>query len=976
MARQIALGINIKVNGTQQAINSIGDLEDTIQQLSEELKTVDYGEERFQEIVNDLGTLKAGFRDVNREIEGVDRTQQFELFASSVNGVTGAFLVATSAVQAFGIEGKTSEELQKFQARALALVNVALGIRQVLEAGVKFELLQRTIAEKAALIQTNLLAAAQTAYTAVVGTSTGALKAFRIALATTGIGAAVVLIGTLISKLASAKKETEETSEEFKTLAETQSEAAQAAGGEILKIEQLTRVLKDGNLTLKAKEEAYKELQTLVPELSSLTLEQAESEGRLNQAIEDQIKLIELRATATALEEFLVEQEKRRIANEIQQQQDAQRLQNLGQLLAAEEEYNQAISGGFQGTFEEYLDQQEQYGRILVDNREGIDENTIASEELFEVQTEISEIQARINSRTEENTKSTKEATEADKERLEELKRLTKAFQDVQKAQSQFTLDGEVSVKVLEDANKVIEKQVELLNFRKSVLEEQKTANEILAEDFENLIGGIIIPDEEFKGFRDQFLELFNDINKEGTSAVEQYQQLVDLVKEAGGVEEVRKIIGQESLDILQDYFETNIELTDLLFDYNEKAIPLNETLLNTNLDINNLVKEISTIQQQDLENLERKEVTQQKITELVAQNLFPQQQLTDLSASQLTTVDSITKSLLQQANLYNGIFSVQKQLADLTQKVTNNVKEQEQTLDSDSFNNLRQFIIDNAESVDVIEDTFKKISEGSTNLTEEQIENINTLIDNIKTNNLAENISEIAQNIAQVFTSLSSQISGIVSQQNSLLLEQLAYQEEQTLATIGDATEEARREQEKVREQFARDRFELEKNARVSELQFSLADSIANGAAAIISALTLPPPAGFLLANVIGGITAAQIATINSQIGFVKSKQFIARRGGLLQGDSHENGGIMANGGLVLEGGEAIINRNAVGQFSDILSQISMSTGGRPLTGDDSRIVEEIRKQNQRPIKTYVLDSDIQDTRKINQRLDEISRL
>jgi len=296
--------------------------------------------------------------------------------------------------------------------------------------------------------------------------------------------------------------------------------------------------------------------------------------------------------------------------------------------------------------------------------------------------------------------------------------------------------------------------------------------------------------------------------------------------------------------------------------------------------------------------------------------------------------------------------------------------------LDSQSFGNLRQFIIDNADSIDVIKDTFSTITEESSNLTQEQIDNINQLIQDVELNNLVDKINDVSQAILAVFNQLSGQISSVVSQQNALLLEQLAYQEEQTLATIGDATEEARQEQERVRKEFAEQRFEIEKRARISELQFSLADSIANGAAAVISALTVAPPAGFILANIVGAITAAQIATINNQIAFTKSKQFVARRGGLLQGADHENGGIMASGGLVLEGGEAIINRNAVSQFSDILSQMSMSTGGRPLAGDDSRIVEEIRRQNQRPIKTYVLDSDIQEARKINQRLDEISRL
>jgi hypothetical protein len=102
-----------------------------------------------------------------------------------------------------------------------------------------------------------------------------------------------------------------------------------------------------------------------------------------------------------------------------------------------------------------------------------------------------------------------------------------------------------------------------------------------------------------------------------------------------------------------------------------------------------------------------------------------------------------------------------------------------------------------------------------------------------------------------------------------------------------------------------------------------------------------------------------------------------VGSRGGLIMGNSHENGGVMMNnGGIVLEGGEAVINKNAVSQFSDLLSQMNVSTGGRPLTVDDSAIVQEIRKQNQRPVKTYVLYEDIKNTNKINSRLEQLSRL
>lgn len=54
------------------------------------------------------------------------------------------------------------------------------------------------------------LSVVQSLYTAVIGASTGALKAFKVALITTGVGALVVGLGFLISAMNDAKKETEE----------------------------------------------------------------------------------------------------------------------------------------------------------------------------------------------------------------------------------------------------------------------------------------------------------------------------------------------------------------------------------------------------------------------------------------------------------------------------------------------------------------------------------------------------------------------------------------------------------------------------------------------------------------------------------------------------------------------------------------------------------------------------------------------
>ena len=241
------------------------------------------------------------------------------------------------------------------------------------------------------------------------------------------------------------------------------------------------------------------------------------------------------------------------------------------------------------------------------------------------------------------------------------------------------------------------------------------------------------------------------------------------------------------------------------------------------------------------------------------------------------------------------------------------------------------------------------------------------------------EKVSDIVGKFTQVFNDLSSRTQQLFASQTSLYLEQLAYAEEQALATIGNATEREREETAKVQKEYAKKRFDIEKQARIQELQFTLANTIANAAGAIVNALALPapPPIPQLYAASIGGLTALQVATINDQIQFAKSKQFVGRRGGLIMGESHEgsNGGVPA----MLEGGEFVVNKEGVRQFGDIISSINTATGGRSLSIDDSRIVQAIASQNSNtkmPLKAYVLYNDIQSTTKLNQKITNLARL
>jgi len=408
-----------------------------------------------------------------------------------------------------------------------------------------------------------------------------------------------------------------------------------------------------------------------------------------------------------------------------------------------------------------------------------------------------------------------------------------------------------------------------------------------------------------------------------------------------------------------------------------EKIVDSNGKIVAQNVDYERLVQQIFEIQEEQFKNRQSTAEIDEIILQRISEQVFGVSDLNDLTIEQRALVEDLNTDLRDQTKIYKDTKEAGEALLKLQQEITKNADEQSKKFSDFQVEQVKNFILANRGQIQQVQDFFNTLRAENSNLTQEQIEDIQRLIDGIEFNDKFAGIQEFAGRVIDEFNALASGIQNVLASSISLQLEQLAYYEEQELARIGDETERAKEIQEETRQEIAKQRFDLEKKARLQELGFSLAGGIANTAQAILKALaTVPPPGGQILAGVYGGIGAAQTAIILDQINFVKSTEFIGRRGGLIMGNDHENGGVMMNGGLVLEGGEAVLNKNAVAQFSDLLSQINIQTGGRALSVDDSALVQEIRKQNQNPIKTYVLYNDIQDTNKINSRLEQISRL
>ena len=111
-------------------------------------------------------------------------TFKFDAAVGATQALASGFELAQGAAALFGSE---SEDLQKAIVKITAATAVANGVQQI-----------ATLVKEESAVKTAVLTAATVAYNVVVGTSTGLMKAFRLALAGTGVGLLVIGLVALI----------------------------------------------------------------------------------------------------------------------------------------------------------------------------------------------------------------------------------------------------------------------------------------------------------------------------------------------------------------------------------------------------------------------------------------------------------------------------------------------------------------------------------------------------------------------------------------------------------------------------------------------------------------------------------------------------------------------------------------------------------------------------------------------------------
>ena len=132
----------------------------------------------------------------------------------------------------------------------------------------------------------------QKAYTLAVGESTGAMKLFRLALISTGIGAFVVLLGVAVSAFMKWSESSSQASKNLKLLADVSKEANKNIEDERAELTKLVAIAKNENLSKEQRKNAIKRINENYPEmLGNITLENIGTE-KANELFKKQIQIL------------------------------------------------------------------------------------------------------------------------------------------------------------------------------------------------------------------------------------------------------------------------------------------------------------------------------------------------------------------------------------------------------------------------------------------------------------------------------------------------------------------------------------------------------------------------------------------------------------------------------------------------------------------------------------------------------------
>ena len=251
----------------------------TREELSKMLLSGEANTAQLYKMAKAGGKLTDAMGDASQAISVMaSDTFPLDSMLQGVQSITAGFQVAEGAMALFGVE---NEDLQKTLVKLNALMAITSGLQE----------LQNSL-QKTSALSLGFNVVMQKAYTLAVGESTGAMKLFRLALISTGIGAFVVLLGVAVSAFMKWSESSKQASKNLKLLADVNKEATQNIEDERAELTKLVAIAKNENLSKEQRKNAIKQINENYPEmLGNITLENIGTE-KTNELLGKQIQIL------------------------------------------------------------------------------------------------------------------------------------------------------------------------------------------------------------------------------------------------------------------------------------------------------------------------------------------------------------------------------------------------------------------------------------------------------------------------------------------------------------------------------------------------------------------------------------------------------------------------------------------------------------------------------------------------------------
>jgi len=358
--------VTLDVNSNlEQTTKSVGSLKSQLREAQNEVAALS---EKFGatskeavEAAKRAGELKDKIGDAKNLTDAFNPDAKFKSLTASLSGAAGGLSAFTGAM---GLLGSESKDVEQMILKVQSAMAISTGIQAVGESIDSFKQLgavigNATIFQKANVAITTIAAAVQKLFTGAVNTTSTSFNVLKGAIISTGIGALVVVIGYLISKmndssnaakeLTDSQKKLNEQLEYTKTLSEdnaksidyltkielTNAKKRGASEKELLRI-QLDALEEKG----KANAKEYQDIQSSQKNVINLTKEQnkrlqeirnenleLQRQGNLLSADVDASAAEKSRANAQKHNEDLLEKQKE--ANKKKKEADDKKLQDL-----------------------------------------------------------------------------------------------------------------------------------------------------------------------------------------------------------------------------------------------------------------------------------------------------------------------------------------------------------------------------------------------------------------------------------------------------------------------------------------------------------------------------------------------------------------------------------------------------------------------------------------------------------------------